>query len=92
MIGECDLCGREMELRTIRVYGIEASACAVCRGDEMTLEDACRAVLGQTADRVMEAQGLHWAVVAALAEARVSHPKEAIAALDRHIGKARGEQ
>lgn len=34
VIGECDVCGREAELRRVIAYGIETMACGDCLGDD----------------------------------------------------------
>lgn len=34
VIGECDVCGREADLRMVTAYGIETMACGDCLGDD----------------------------------------------------------
>lgn len=52
----------------------------------MTLDDACRSVLGRAAaDAIIADRGLHWAAVAAIAAAKNFHDPYAIAALSAHL-------
>lgn len=55
----------------------------------MTLDQALESVLGRDAARSMTRDmGRHWTIVAALAAAKTSDDPRAIAALDKHIGRA----
>lgn len=59
----------------------------------MTLEDACRSVLGtRAADAIIADQGLHWCFVVAVAAAQKDHPKNAIAALKARLDEIRRER
>lgn len=52
----------------------------------MTVEDACRSILGaEPADAIISDMGLNWAVPAAMAAARMSDDPEAINALRQHV-------
>lgn len=56
----------------------------------MTLEDACRSILGRAAaDAIISDQGLNWAAVAAMAAARNSHDSRALKRLDEHLAECR---
>lgn len=58
---------------------------------EMTIEEACHSILGgEVAHAIITEQSLEWAIVAAMAAARTSHPPEAIAAIKLHIARAKG--
>ncbi len=59
----------------------------------MTLEEACRAVLGRgAADAIIADMGMHWCVVAAVAAAKTSHPKPALDALRSRLDEIRRER
>lgn len=48
----------------------------------MTIEQACRIILGnKLAAAIIEEQGIHWAVVAAMTDARTSDDPRALAAI-----------
>ena len=56
----------------------------------MTIDEACAAILGdETATAIALDQGLHWAVVAAMAAAKTSDDPRAISAINAHIAGMR---
>lgn len=60
---------------------------------QMTLEDACRTVLGKrAADAIIADQGLHWCFVAAVAAAKTSHPREALDVIKERLQEIRQER
>lgn len=59
----------------------------------MTLEDACRTILGKrAADAIIADKGLHWCFVAAVAAAQNDHPKAALAAIQTRLDEIRRER
>lgn len=49
---------------------------------EMTIDEACRSILGERlAGAIINDQGIHWAVVAAMAQAQVTDDRRALAAI-----------
>ena len=49
----------------------------------MNIREACTSIMGEKLARAVIAdQGIHWAVVAAMAEAKISDDPAAIAAID----------
>jgi Trk K+ transport system NAD-binding subunit len=51
----------------------------------MSIEEACHAILGdQAAHGIITEQGIHWAVVAAMAAATTNDDPQALAAIRRH--------
>jgi hypothetical protein len=61
--------------------------------ERMNIEDACRAILGNSlADSIIASQGIHWAVVAAVASARTSDDPRALEALDKRLAEIRADQ
>jgi hypothetical protein len=56
----------------------------------MGIEEACRVVLGnKLAGSIINSQGLHWAIVAAIADCRVSHGPKVKATFDRWLAEQR---
>lgn len=48
----------------------------------MSIEDACRIILGnKIAAAIIADQGIHWAVVAAMTEAKTNHDPRALQAI-----------
>lgn len=51
----------------------------------MTIEEACKLVLGKSLARsITDDQGLHWCVIAAMCECKVSHGRAVKAAIDAY--------
>ena len=58
----------------------------------MTPSDACRQILGcKTADAIIADQGVHWAVVAAMAAATTRHDLTAVEALREYVSIEKGK-
>jgi hypothetical protein len=56
----------------------------------MSIEEACHSILGdQAAHGIITEQGIHWAVVAAMAAARTDDDPDALDAIDLYRGKSR---
>lgn len=59
----------------------------------MTIEEACCSIMGdKLANAIIMDQGVHWAVVAAMADARTSHDPEAIATLRAYVREKRNSR
>ena len=55
----------------------------------MTVEDACRAILGtKAANAIIESQGVHWAIVAAMVIATTADDPDAIQTIREHNAAA----
>lgn len=58
----------------------------------MTIEDACRVILGESAaDAIIRDHGVHWAVVGAMTVAKTSDDPRALAAINRWREAAKAE-
>jgi hypothetical protein len=60
--------------------------------EDMSIEDACRSILGRKlADSIIASQGIHWAFVAAVADARTNADPRALRAIEKRLAEIREE-
>ena len=58
----------------------------------MTIQEACASIMGRKlAEAITNDQGIHWCVVAAMAEARVSDDPRALATLRKWVADRKSE-